>query len=101
MELEEDGRFGYVITPRVADILTGNSTARQLAKDLTHAKKQYIEKRDHFIGLCELNESRVAAWTAMDRSPRVDPRGKKNVFSVYTHNHEKGELSTTRCCSSI
>ncbi|KAE9385203.1 hypothetical protein BT96DRAFT_950003, partial [Gymnopus androsaceus JB14] len=63
--------------------------ARQLVKDLNHAKKQYIEKRDHFIGLCELNESRVVAWSAMDRSPRVDPRNKRSVISVYEHNHEK------------
>lgn len=49
-------------------------------------------KRDHFIGLCELNESRVRAWTAMDRSPHVDPCNKRNVLSVYTHNPEKGGL---------
>lgn len=73
-------------------MLTRNFTARQLVKDLNHAKKQYIEKRDHFIGLCELNESRVVAWSAMDRSPRVDPRNKRSVISVYEHNHEKGEL---------
>ncbi|KAE9393534.1 hypothetical protein BT96DRAFT_999399 [Gymnopus androsaceus JB14] len=66
--------------------------ARQLVKVLNHAKKQYIEKRNHFISLCELNESRVVAWSAMDRSPHVDPRNKRSVMSVYEHNHEKAPI---------
>lgn len=64
--------------------------ARQLLKDLNDAKRQYVEKRDHFAGLCQLNDAKVLKWTAMDRSPHVDPRNKRTVVSVYSHNNEKG-----------
>lgn len=73
-------------------ILTSVLIAQQLLKDLNDAKSQYVEKRDHFAGLCQLNSTKVLKWTAIDRSPRVDPRNKRTVLSVYSHNNEKGML---------
>ncbi|KAK1230695.1 hypothetical protein PQX77_006210 [Marasmius sp. AFHP31] len=64
------------------------ATARQLLKELVEAKKKYIQKRDHFIGLCELYAHRVVEWNAVDRSPRVNPKNKRQVLSVYSHNND-------------
>ncbi|KAJ3764993.1 hypothetical protein FB446DRAFT_834750 [Lentinula raphanica] len=65
------------------------SASHQLQKDLDEAKIQYIAKRDHFAGLCDIFESRVSVWNAWDRSPKIDPTRKKTVLSVYSHNNEK------------
>ncbi|KAJ3715761.1 hypothetical protein C8R42DRAFT_725564 [Lentinula raphanica] len=65
------------------------SMSQHLYKDLEEAKIQYVSKRDHFAGLCDLFESKVITWNTMDRSPKIDPRQKKNVNSVYSHNNEK------------
>ncbi|KAJ3738275.1 hypothetical protein EV360DRAFT_58245, partial [Lentinula raphanica] len=63
--------------------------ARQLLKDLNDAKVKYIEKRDFFAGLCLLFESHVLEWNSMDRSPCVDPKSKRSVVSIYSHNNQK------------
>ncbi|KAJ3978599.1 hypothetical protein F5890DRAFT_1560042 [Lentinula detonsa] len=63
--------------------------ARQLLKEIDDAKVQYVRKRDHFVGLCQLYRGKVEAWTAMNRSPHVDPQSKRKVISVYSHNDEK------------
>ncbi|KAJ3779925.1 hypothetical protein GGU10DRAFT_337611, partial [Lentinula aff. detonsa] len=63
--------------------------ARQLLKDLNEAKVKYIEKRDHFVGLCRLFESKVIEWNSLDRSPRVEPKSRRTVVSIYSHNNEK------------
>ncbi|KAJ3712824.1 hypothetical protein C8R42DRAFT_567538, partial [Lentinula raphanica] len=65
------------------------SASHQLQKDLDEAKIQYVAKRDHFAGLCDIFESRVSVWNAWDRSPKIDPTRKKTVLSVYSHNNEK------------
>ncbi|KAJ3738532.1 hypothetical protein EV360DRAFT_58115 [Lentinula raphanica] len=65
------------------------SMSQHLLKDLEEAKMQYVSKRDHFVGLCELFESKVTTWNTMDRSPKIDSRQKKNVHSVYSHHNEK------------
>ncbi|KAJ3712073.1 hypothetical protein C8R42DRAFT_728368 [Lentinula raphanica] len=65
------------------------SASRQLLHDLEEAKIQYISKRDHYAGLCDLFESRVLEWNTWDRSPKIDPKKKKTVTSVYSHNNEK------------
>ncbi|KAE9389521.1 hypothetical protein BT96DRAFT_1003160 [Gymnopus androsaceus JB14] len=66
-----------------------NHTAQQVIRDLTDAVKQYVEKRDHFVGLCKLYGTKVVQWTAMDRSPHLDPKLKCTVLSVYSHNNKK------------
>ncbi|KAJ3768299.1 hypothetical protein FB446DRAFT_792422 [Lentinula raphanica] len=63
--------------------------ARQLLKDLNDAKIKYVEKRDFFAGLCVLFESKVIEWNGMDRSPSVDPKSKRSVMSIYSHNDQK------------
>lgn len=72
-------------------LLIGVSLARQLLKELQTAKITYIDKRDHFVGLCSIYESKVNSWNTFDRSPRIDPK-TKNVYSVYFHNNTKGKL---------
>ncbi|KAJ3777023.1 hypothetical protein FB446DRAFT_784650 [Lentinula raphanica] len=63
--------------------------SRQLSQDLEEAKIQYVSKRDHYAGLCDLFEARVLEWNTWDRSPKIDPHQKKTVVSVYSHNNEK------------
>ncbi|KAJ3717417.1 hypothetical protein C8R42DRAFT_566472, partial [Lentinula raphanica] len=63
--------------------------AQQLLKDLNDAKVKYVEKRDFFAGLCVLFESQVLEWNSMDRSPCVDPKSKRSVVSIYSHNNQK------------
>ncbi|KAJ4001515.1 hypothetical protein F5050DRAFT_1803226 [Lentinula boryana] len=63
--------------------------ARQLLKEIDDAKVQYVRKRDHFVGLCQLYRRKVEVWTALNRSPCVDPQSKCKVISVYSHNDEK------------
>ncbi|KAJ3841846.1 hypothetical protein F5878DRAFT_702525 [Lentinula raphanica] len=63
--------------------------SHQLQKDLDEAKIQYVSKRDHYAGLCDIFESRVLVWNSWDRSPKIDPKKKKTVLSVYSHNNEK------------
>ncbi|KAJ3748192.1 hypothetical protein EV360DRAFT_76305 [Lentinula raphanica] len=63
--------------------------AQHLLKDLEEAKIQYVAKRDHFAGLCDLFESKINIWNTLDRSPKIDPRQKKTVISVYSHNNDK------------
>ncbi|KAJ3772331.1 hypothetical protein FB446DRAFT_643696 [Lentinula raphanica] len=65
------------------------SASRQLLHDLEEAKIQYVSKRDHYAGLCDLFESKVVEWNTWDRSPKIDPKKKKAVISVYSHNNEK------------
>ncbi|KAJ3816641.1 hypothetical protein F5880DRAFT_1619098 [Lentinula raphanica] len=69
------------------------SASHQLQKDLNEAKIQYVAKRDHYAGLCDVFESRVPVWNAWDRSPKIDSTRKKTVLSVYSHNNEKGKCT--------
>ncbi|KAK1224256.1 hypothetical protein PQX77_012834, partial [Marasmius sp. AFHP31] len=61
--------------------------ASLLLRELVEAKKKYIQKRDHFIGLCEIYARRIVEWNTLDRSPRVNPHNKRQVLSVYSHNN--------------
>ncbi|KAJ8096384.1 hypothetical protein PM082_011546 [Marasmius tenuissimus] len=58
-----------------------------LLRELVEAKKKYIQKRDHFIGLCEIYAHRLVEWNSLDRSPKVNPKNKRQVVSVYSHNN--------------
>ncbi|KAE9395259.1 hypothetical protein BT96DRAFT_942530 [Gymnopus androsaceus JB14] len=62
---------------------------QQAIKDFTNARKLYVDKCDHFVGLCELYETKVLQWTTMDHSPHLDPRSKHTMLSVYSHNNNK------------
>ncbi|KAJ3990896.1 hypothetical protein F5050DRAFT_1879536, partial [Lentinula boryana] len=62
---------------------------RQVLKDLDYTKVQYVQKRDHFLGLCLMFEDKVCEWTQLDRSPIIDPHNKKRVLSVYSHGDNK------------
>ncbi|KAJ3991059.1 hypothetical protein F5050DRAFT_1716396, partial [Lentinula boryana] len=62
---------------------------RQVLKDLDYAKVQYVQKRDHFLGLCLMFEDKVCEWTQLDHSPIIDPHNKKRVLSVYSHGDNK------------
>ncbi|KAJ3963554.1 hypothetical protein EV361DRAFT_174355, partial [Lentinula raphanica] len=65
------------------------SASHQLQQSLDEAKIQYVSKRDHYAGLCDIFESRVLVWNTWDRSPKIDPKRKRTVLSVYSHNNEK------------
>ncbi len=63
---------------------------------------QYYETQDNTVALYKLHEpkkdsatglQRLEAWIAMDRSPRTDPKDKRKVISVYSHNADKGRSS--------
>ncbi|KAL0060345.1 hypothetical protein AAF712_012850 [Marasmius tenuissimus] len=58
-----------------------------LLRELVEAKKKYIQKHDHFIGLCEIYAHRLVEWNSLDRSPKVNPKNKRQVVSVYSHNN--------------
>ncbi|KAJ6474802.1 hypothetical protein C8R45DRAFT_935329 [Mycena sanguinolenta] len=56
-----------------------NHHTSDLAEDLQAAKKKYLEKRDHYIGLSISFKDRVAEWEKMDRKSYKDG---KEAFSV-------------------
>ncbi len=67
---------------------------RQLEKDCVDAKKQYIQAREDLAALYRLHEGpKLERWLSMDRSPRLDPKDKRKIQSVYTHNEVFGEDS--------
>jgi hypothetical protein len=66
--------------------------ASTLLHDLNLAKALYIQKRDHFRGLCILYAEQRDAWDQMDRKPRQ--KGKETE-SVYRHCKSKGESFVT------
>ncbi|KAJ3779956.1 hypothetical protein GGU10DRAFT_337582 [Lentinula aff. detonsa] len=39
--------------------------------------------------LKDLNKAKVIEWNSLDRSPRVDPKSRRTVVSIYSHNNEK------------
>ncbi|ESK80962.1 hypothetical protein Moror_13463, partial [Moniliophthora roreri MCA 2997] len=60
---------------------------KTLFKDLKECKKIYIEKRDHFVALCQVFANKVVIWNEMDHSPVVVD--KWTVKSVYSHGNVK------------
>lgn len=62
----------------------------QLLKELETAKITYIDKRDHFVRLCGIYDSKVNLWNTFDCSLCINPN-TKNVYSVYFHNNTKGK----------
>ncbi|KAJ7269212.1 hypothetical protein C8J57DRAFT_1469013 [Mycena rebaudengoi] len=56
------------------------------AEDLQTAKKKYLEKRNHYIGLSISFKDRVAEWNKM---PRESYKQGKEAISVYKHRHTK------------
>ncbi|KAJ7136196.1 hypothetical protein C8R46DRAFT_1322335 [Mycena filopes] len=57
-----------------------------LAEDIADAKRKYIEKRNHFIGLSVSFSDRVQKWNKM---PRTSTRQGKEAVSVYKHSTTK------------
>ncbi|KAK7046323.1 CxC2 domain-containing protein [Favolaschia claudopus] len=60
--------------------------ASDLAAEILDAKKKYIAKRNHFIGLSLSFKDRVEKWRAM---PRVVSKIGKEAVSVYKHRETK------------
>ncbi|KAK6980805.1 CxC2 domain-containing protein [Favolaschia claudopus] len=58
-----------------------------LANEILEAKKKYIEKRNHFIGLSLSFRDRVPKWRTMSRTPS---KVGKEAISVYKHKSTKG-----------
>jgi hypothetical protein len=72
-------------------------SARQLAHDIHISKVFYVEKRDFFQSLSEVNgQTRVSEWARLDRSPSVNAKGE--VQSVFRHSISKGSCP---CFASI
>lgn len=63
------------------------STASDLAEDLQVAKRKYLEKLNHYIGLSISFKDRVAEW---QKTPRKTYKQGKEAISVYKHNVTKG-----------
>lgn len=66
------------------------SPASQLAQELATAKALFVQKRDHFKGLCELYANQIEGWDRADRNTRIVDRNKE-VMCVYRYNQRKGE----------
>ncbi|KAJ6482251.1 hypothetical protein DFH09DRAFT_1462551, partial [Mycena vulgaris] len=60
--------------------------AGDLAEDILEAKRKYIEKRNHFIGLSVSFRDRVSQWQKM---PRTTYKEGKEAVSVYKHSTTK------------
>jgi len=74
-------------------------TASDLAEDLQTAKKKYLEKRNHYIGLSISFQDRVAEW---DKMPRESYKKGKEAVSVYKHRDTKGlTVSFPAWCSPL
>ncbi|KAJ8088246.1 hypothetical protein PM082_022318, partial [Marasmius tenuissimus] len=58
----------------------------QLFNEIETLKERYTKKRKHFVGLWELYGQRAVDWNKEDRSPKLAPRRKLAVTSVYTHD---------------
>ncbi|KAJ7360665.1 hypothetical protein DFH08DRAFT_683848 [Mycena albidolilacea] len=57
-----------------------------LAEEIKDAKRKYIEKRNHFIGLSLSFSDRVQKWSEM---PRTTSKIGKDAISVYKHRTTK------------
>ncbi|KAJ7601509.1 hypothetical protein DFH06DRAFT_1352712 [Mycena polygramma] len=60
--------------------------ASDLAEDLQLAKRKYLEKRNHYIGLSISFKDRVAEW---QKIPRKTYKQGKEAVSVYKHSVTK------------
>ncbi|KAJ7922159.1 hypothetical protein B0H13DRAFT_1525370, partial [Mycena leptocephala] len=60
--------------------------ASDLAEDLQTAKRKYIEKRNHYIGLSISFKDQVAEW---QKTPRKTYKQGKEAVSVYKHSVTK------------
>ncbi|KAJ7916465.1 hypothetical protein B0H13DRAFT_1871093 [Mycena leptocephala] len=60
--------------------------AVSLAEDLAEAKRKYIEKRNHFMGLSASFHDRVQTW---QQEPRTSTKKGKEAISVYKHKTTK------------
>ncbi|KAJ7256582.1 hypothetical protein C8J57DRAFT_1235441 [Mycena rebaudengoi] len=61
--------------------------ASDLAEDLQSAKRKYLEKRNHYIGLSISFKDRVDEWQKMSRTTT---KAGKEAISVYKHRETKG-----------
>ncbi|KAL0059577.1 hypothetical protein AAF712_013668 [Marasmius tenuissimus] len=77
-----NGAFGDLNWRKTVGIAT------QLYNEVTDLKTLYERNRDFLIGLWHLYEDKATQWNAEDRSPRVDPKRKRSVISVYQHNDD-------------
>ncbi|KAL0071315.1 hypothetical protein AAF712_001171 [Marasmius tenuissimus] len=57
-----------------------------LYNEILSLRSQYSKKRDSLIGLWLLHPEKALEWNAADRSPKVDPKRKRSVKSVYMHD---------------
>ncbi|KAJ7926641.1 hypothetical protein B0H13DRAFT_1862093 [Mycena leptocephala] len=62
------------------------SIASALADEILEAKKKYLEKRNHFIGLSMSFSDRVGKWRELSRTPS---KIWKEAISVYKHKTTK------------
>ncbi|KAJ7827706.1 hypothetical protein B0H13DRAFT_2373683 [Mycena leptocephala] len=60
--------------------------AVSLAEDLAEAKRKYIEKHNHFMGLSASFHDRVQTW---QQEPRTSTKKGKEAISVYKHKTTK------------
>jgi hypothetical protein len=67
-----------------------DSIARQLEKELTDAKQQYVEKRDTLRERCMQFDGELSEWMKLSREPIVEG---KRVTSVYKHDDSASEFS--------
>ncbi|KAJ7588670.1 hypothetical protein C8J56DRAFT_1077886, partial [Mycena floridula] len=58
-----------------------------LYDEITLAKSLYIQKRDHFLSLSKLFESRIPTWTQHSREPRL--HSGSEIESVYHYRRSK------------
>jgi hypothetical protein len=70
------------------------STASDLVEDLQAAKRKYIKKRNHYIGLSILFKDQVAEW---QKTPRKTYKQGKEAISVCKHSVTKG-FGHLACC---
>ncbi|KAJ6470132.1 hypothetical protein C8R47DRAFT_1222765 [Mycena vitilis] len=75
--INHHGDWNYKKTMHIAAVL---------ADEIQEAKKKYIEKRNHFIGLSASFSDRVGQWRKM---PRTSSKIGKEAVSVYKHKTTK------------
>ncbi|KAJ7924289.1 hypothetical protein B0H13DRAFT_2315685 [Mycena leptocephala] len=73
------------------------SIASALADEILEAKKKYLEKRNHFIGLSMSFSDRVGKWRELSRAPS---KIGKEAISVYKHKTTKGLYSVVSITGS-
>ena len=55
---------------------------------ICEAKQNYIQKYDHFQGLCNIFADKVSEWNKQDCSAQIKDKDKE-VMCVYWHNRQK------------